>query len=176
MTVFKPTESDFKEKNGISGKKMILAVANVWNERKGFLDVLKLAEMLNDNYRIVMVGLTEEQKKSLPGKIIGITRTNDVQELVKIYSAADVFVNTTYEDNFPTVNIEALACGLPVITYRTGGSPEALLNESCGKVVNQGDISSVYDIITGDMVKNINCDISIYDKTKVGYKYLKVYN
>ena len=71
--------------------------------------------------------------------MIGVEHTESLDELVKLYSSADVFVNTTYEDNFPTTNLEALACGTPVITYRTGGSVEAVF-EGTGSVVEQGDI------------------------------------
>lgn len=74
----------------------------------------------------MLVGLTEKQKANLPGGIIGITRTNSVEELAEIYTAADVFVNLTLEDTFPTTNLEALACGTPVITFNTGGSPECI--------------------------------------------------
>ena len=82
-----------------------------------------------DEYEITMVGLSAEQAKNLPKGIRGIQRTQNVHELAQLYSEADVLINPTYEDNFPTVNIEALACGTPVITYKTGGSPEAVRDE-----------------------------------------------
>ena len=85
-----------------------------------------------DEYEITIVGLSAEQAKNLPKGIRGIQRTQNVQELAQLYSEADVLINPTYEDNFPTVNIEALACGTPVITYRTGGSPEAVRDEVSG--------------------------------------------
>src|SRR5205085_12136343 len=82
----------------------------------------------------------------LPNKIIGLPKTKSIQELVNIYSAAGVFINPTYSDNFPTTNIEALACGTPVITYNTGGSPEAI-DAATGFVVEKGDINSLYEAI-----------------------------
>lgn len=103
---------------------MILGVAAIWDYRKGLEDFVKLSELLKSEYQIVLVGLTQKQKKKLPENIIGFTRTNNVNELRELYAMADVFVNPTYEDNFPTTNIEAIACGTPVITYETGGSPE----------------------------------------------------
>lgn len=123
--VFKPTESDILDKLGISGKKVILGVAAVWDRRKGMPDFIELSKMIDDSYKIVLVGLTKEQIVELPENIIGIERTDSVAELVELYSAAYVFVNATYEDNYPTTNLEAIACGTPVITYNTGGSPES---------------------------------------------------
>ena len=102
--------------------------------------------MLPEEYCIVMVGLNAEQKKNLPGNIIGIERTQDVSELASLYSCADVFVNLTYEDNFPTTNLEAMACGTPVITYNTGGSPESL-DDATGIVVEKGNLKEARDAI-----------------------------
>lgn len=92
---------------------------------------------LDDNYQIILVGVTEEQKELLPKNIIGITRTNNVEELRELYGIADVFFNPTYEDNYPTVNLEARACGTRVVTYKTGGSPESVPEED---VLEMGDI------------------------------------
>ncbi len=134
--VFKPTPGDFREKYGLQNKKIVLGVANPWTERKGFYDFIWLADKLDDSYKIVLVGLSQKQIDTLPKNIIGIRRTNSPKELAEIYTAADVFVNPTYEDNYPTTNLEAQACGTPVITYRTGGSPESAPEEN---VVEYGD-------------------------------------
>ena len=136
--VFKPTNSDFRKKYKLENKIIILGVASAWGEKKGLYDFYKLSEMLDDEYQIVLVGLTEKQIKKVPDCIIAISRTNSKQELAEIYSAADVFLNLTYEDNYPTVNLEAQACGTPVITYKTGGSPESVPPEN---VINVGDLS-----------------------------------
>ncbi len=125
-TIFKPTPSDFRQRYGLENKKMILGVASVWDERKGLNDFIKLAGMLDDTYAIVLVGLTDKQIKSLPKNCLGIQRTNNPHELAAIYTAADVFFNPTYEDNYPTVNLEAQACGTSVITYDTGGARETV--------------------------------------------------
>lgn len=93
--------------------------------------------MMTDEYAIVLVGLNDKQIAALPEGVLGIKRTESVDQLAELYSLADVFVNPTYVDNFPTTNIEALACGTPVVTYRTGGSPE-VIDEKTGMVVNQG--------------------------------------
>ena len=138
--VFKPVDSTFKKDNGIENKKMILGVASLWNDRKGLKDFYKLSEMLDkDKFQIVLVGLSKDQVDEIAEKkinIIGLERTSSVEELKKIYSAADVFANPTYEDTFPTVNMEAEACGTPVITYDTGGCKETIKSQD-SKVIPQ---------------------------------------
>lgn len=125
---------------------LVLGVANAWAQRKGLDDFIKLRKILPSDVEIILVGLTEKQISSLPSGIIGNTRTNSVQELAEYYSRATVFVNMTYSDNYPTVNLEAIACGTPIITYRTGGSPEAV-DESTGIVVAQGDLDAIENSI-----------------------------
>ncbi len=142
LDIFKPTLSDFKEKSGLSAKKIILGCASPWSKRKGLNDFILLRKSLSEEYQIVLIGLNEKQSKDMPGGITGILRTESVEELAAWYSAADVFVNPTYQDNFPTTNIEALACGTPVVTYNTGGSPEAIDNET-GISVRKADISGL---------------------------------
>lgn len=137
LTVFHPTTGDFRSTRGLEGKKIALGVANVWDENKGLSDLITLSRLLNPSWQIVVVGLNKKQMKVLPSNMIGIRRTNNTRELAEIYTTADVFVNPTYQDNFPTTNLEALACGTPVVTYRTGGSPEAI-DESCGIVTEHG--------------------------------------
>lgn len=135
-----------RAKYGITAKYVILGVASPFTQRKGFFDFISLSQILSEEYCIVLVGLNTAQMKNLPDNIIGIEQTQDVNELASLYSCADVFANLTYEDNFPTTNLESMACGTPVITYRTGGSPEAI-TEDTGFVVNQGDLKAVIDAI-----------------------------
>lgn len=147
--VFKPTKSYFKKKNEIEAKKMILGVASEWTERKGLRDFIELDEMLDKKeYVIVLVGVSKKQVENLPKDIIALNRTNNIKELVEIYSAADVYFNPTYEDNFPTTNLEATACGTPVITYDTGGSPESVDPRA---VVQKGNLNRVKDIICSEL-------------------------
>lgn len=136
--IFKPTQSDFREKYNLKNKIIILGVASVWEERKGFNDFLKLAEIVDDHYVIVLVGVDKKQKSQLKSNMIGIERTNNIKELAEIYTMADVFFNPTYEDNYPTVNLEAQACGTLVVSYDTGGARETKLGSGnnfhlCGK-------------------------------------------
>lgn len=142
--LFRPTDGDLRVRYGLEGQKLVLAVASAWGERKGLPDLIRLSGMLPEDYTLVVVGLTEKQKRSLPSAMVGITRTHDASELAHIYTTCDVFVNPTYEDTYPTVNLEAQACGTPVITYRTGGSVESVPPE---QVVEVGDLSALRDKI-----------------------------
>lgn len=142
LEVFQPTESNFRKRYNLENKFIILGVASTWDRRKGFKYFIELSEKLKDDEAIVLVGLSKKQREELPKNIIGITRTNDVQELVEIYTTANVFVNPTLEDNFPTTNIEALACGTPVITFETGGSTESV-DEKSGYIVEKKNIKEL---------------------------------
>jgi glycosyltransferase involved in cell wall biosynthesis len=125
---------------------LIVGVAAIWSPQKGLDDFIRLYEQIPANYKILLTGLSEEQAQAIPDGIISIPRTESLSLLVDIYSAADLFINPTREDNFPTVNLEALACGTPVATYRTGGAPEALTPET-GFIVPPGDIQGLLDAI-----------------------------
>src|SRR5690554_2707870 len=145
--VFKPYDgSSVRVKYELEDKFIILGVASVWEPRKGLVDFIELSKHLSDDYKIVLVGLTKKQISKLPENILGIERTEIVQGLAEIYASSDVFINPTYEDNFPTTNLESLACGTPVITYKTGGSPEAI-DDYTGIVVEQGNINNLMDAI-----------------------------
>ncbi len=139
---FCPRESDFRREHGLQEKFIILGVASAWSEKKGLGDFVKLAKLVDGACKIVLVGLEQKQIREMPGEILCIPRTNSPRQLAEIYTAADVFVNLTYEDTYPTVNLEAQACGTPCITYRTGGSVESV-PEDC--VVEQGDLPGLLE-------------------------------
>ena len=122
--LFRKTKSQFRKKYNLYNKKIILGVASTWSKRKGLADFIELSKVLDDSYVIVLVGLNKKQIDMLPQTIIGISRTENQEELAGIYSESDLLVNTTYEDTYPTVNLESISCGTPVLTYDTGGSPE----------------------------------------------------
>lgn len=180
LNVFKPADVE------TNGKIRILGVSGVWNKGKGLYDFYRLRELLDEKYEIILVGLNKEQLKELPTGIIGIEHTESVQELAQLYSSASVFVNPTYADTFPTVNLESLACGTPVITYRTGGSPEAVTPET-GWVVEQGDVEGIASIVKSLELKD-NSEIAAqraacrkraeqeFDKNKCFEKYVELYN
>ncbi|MDD3771855.1 MAG: glycosyltransferase [Weeksellaceae bacterium] len=143
LNAFTPYKSNgFQKKYNINSKVFVLGVANVWTSKKGFDDFLELRKILTNTIGIVLVGLKVKQIKNLPLGIFGITHTESIAELTSLYSMAAAFVNPTYADNFPTTNIEALACGTPVITYNTGGSPEAV-DENTGIVVEKGNLEAL---------------------------------
>ena len=142
LSVFQPTRSEFRKKHKLEDKHILLGVAFAWDGRKG-LDVFRtLAARLDARFQVVLVGVSEEMIPQLPANILAIPKTRNPEELAEIYTAADVFVNPTREDNFPTVNLESLACGTPVVSFRTGGSPESL-DDTCGSVVEKDDVDAL---------------------------------
>lgn len=143
--VFKPTKSDFRKKYNLENKRIILGVASVWTKTKGIFDFLKLSKKITDNYIIVLVGKQVEKNVRKNKNILFIDRTNNQNELAKIYSAADIFVNLSYEDNYPTVLLESLACGVKSITYDVGGCPEIVKDRNM--IVDVGDIDKILFII-----------------------------
>lgn len=126
--IFKPQSSTFREKHGLESKKIILGVASIWGNNKGYPDLLRLASSLNDNYTVVAVGNVMDECANLvpPSNFISIKRTDNQQQLAELYSTADVFFNPTLQDNYPTVNLEAEACGTPVVAYDSGGTKETV--------------------------------------------------
>ena len=136
-TVFKPTTSDFREKHGLQDKTILLGVANIWEERKGLKDFAALAPMLEDRYRIVLVGLTEQQSRGLPKNILCLPRTDNVRQLVEIYSAADLYVNPSVEETFGMTILEAACCGTPSVVYQDTACEEVALQHG-GVAVPRG--------------------------------------
>lgn len=182
LSVFKPTESNFREKYDISAsKKILLGVAFGWGIKKGLDVFIELAGRLdNEKYQIVLVGTDENVDKQLSKNIISIHRTQNQKELAEIYTAADLFVNPTREEVLGLVNIEANACGTPVLTFRTGGSPECIDN-TCGSVVECDDIDALEEMIdkiccTG-LFSEENCIIHSkqFDADNVYREYLSLY-
>ena len=180
LDVFKPSLSNFRKNYQLEGKFIILGVSFAWEKRKGIDVFARLATTLDDRYQIVLIGTDETIDKTLPSKIISIHRTSNQNELCDIYSAADVLINPTREDNFPTVNIESLACGTPVITFKTGGSPE-IIDSLCGIVINQEDyeglMTAIEDICERKIINRDNCSkrANKYDRAKKFQEYVELY-
>lgn len=146
LEVFKPTTVNDGKYDYLNGKKVVIGVAFDWNERKGIDIFERMADDMDDSYQIIMVGVNKKTKERLPKNIICIERTSNQNELAELYSLADVFVNPTREENFPTTNIEALACGTPVVTFNSGGSGE-MLTEKTGIAVEKNDYESFIEAI-----------------------------
>lgn len=180
LDIFKPTESDFIKKHNLENKYIILGIANFWGKRKGLDVFIKLAKELNNNYQIVLVGTNDNVDNLLPSNIISIHRTYNQKELVKIYSSANVFANPTREENFPTVNIEALACGLPIVTFNTGGSPE-IIDKTCGIVVEKNNVeqfkNEIINICENNTIDKNACLLRAkkYDMQKSFKDYINLY-
>lgn len=181
LTIFRPLKSNFRLKYGLSENNIILlGVAFDWNYKKGLNSFIKLAKDLNDNFKIILVGTNKEVDEIIPSNIISIRRTNSQQELAEIYSAADYFINPTLEDTFSLVNIEALACGTPVITFNTGGCAESITDE-CGYVIEDNTYESLLDKVKTVSLNKCNMSTAcrerakLYDNASKYKEYIKLY-
>lgn len=148
LEIFHPGDGHrARAKYGLGDQRIILGVANTWKKRKALDDFLRLTPLLDKREKIVLVGIDQERKTVAAAGIIALPRMESREELAELYSAADVFVNPTYADNLPTTNIEALACGTPVVAYNTGGCSE-IVDSLTGEVVDQGDIAELREAIS----------------------------
>jgi len=181
LSIFCPRESDFRKKYDVEDKFIVLGVANIWCKQKGLDVFIELSKKLDKRFQIVLVGTDDKVDKQLPRNVVSIHRTQNQEELAEIYTAADVFVNPTREENFPTTHMESLACGTPIIAFNTGGCSETI-DETCGIVVEKNDVDGVERSI-----RKIYEDHSIYvcrcvekaakycDEQKF-MEYIKLYN
>ena len=183
LETFKPIVDEIIfEKYGIKGCRYVLGVANVWDRRKGLADYQLLSQKLPKDLKIVLVGLKKNQISEVEKYgIIGIPRTESVTELAALYSGAEMLANLTYEDNYPTTNLESMACGTPVLTYKTGGSIESVTKDT-GWIVEQGNIEMVAEIAASLSENNKNMRIccrkraeELFDKNKCFEEYIKLY-
>lgn len=140
--IFSPTPSNFRQIHNCENKTILLGVASGWTHWKGLDTMIEISRRMDNKYQVVLVGLPDEKIADIPRNVIAFPKIKNQKELAKIYSAADIFLQPTMEDTSPIVNLEALACGTPIITYRTDGSPESI-DETCGRVVERGDIDGM---------------------------------
>lgn len=179
LNAFKPVETDIRKEYNIENDFVVMGIAFALNNRKGGKYIVDVATKM-PNIKFVIVGLKTEEE--LPENVIVLPKTNSKEELAKIYSMADVFLNPTLEDNFPTVNLEALACGTPVITFETGGSPESV-SEDVGIVVQKGNVDELCNAIIGIKIKTKeyytkNCvekAKKMYDEKEKFLEYIRIY-
>ena len=162
LDIFKYTNSNFRKKHNLQDKIIILGVASIWSKKKGFDYFIELSKLLNDNFKVVMVGVSKKQKERLPKNILVISKTNNSKELAEIYSAADVFVNPTLEDTYPTTNLEAIACGTKVLTFDSGGASETI-SKTDGIVIKKDNIKSLIEELlkiekNNSKIENLNLD------------------
>lgn len=180
LSVFKPRKSNFREQYSIPlSRIVVLGVAFGWGYKKGLDCFIELAKKLDkEKYQIVLVGTDDKVDEILPDNVISIHRTENQDELAEIYNAADVFVNPTREEVLGLVNIEAQACGTPVITFNTGGSPECV-DENSGFVVDSFDelleVLNNRQYVEASRALCIKSSRRFYDKMKYS-EYLNLYN
>tara|TARA_R110002153_G_scaffold66028_1_gene176637 strand:- start:22 stop:1239 length:1218 start_codon:yes stop_codon:yes gene_type:complete len=181
--IFKPRKNlELEKKLNLKNKFVVLGVSSVWDKGKGFFDFIELAKKLNDDCILIMVGVTKKQTELLPNNIIAIPRTTNAEELAELYTMADVYINLTYADTFPTTNLEALSCGTPIITYKTGGSVESVTKKT-GLVIEQGNVSAALDAI--EAIKKlgkthfekhcVSMALDKFNKKKQYLEYIKLY-
>lgn len=182
LKAFRPLLSDVRERYGLGDVFVILCVAMVWQENKGIKFVLKLAEQLGSPFRIVLVGQLENIKVDISDNILWIPQTNDKKELAELYTTANVFFNPTQEEVLGLVNIEALACGTPVITFPNGGSPECI-DENSGVCLKESSVDEAVRIIKDIAKKTLTFSLEacraraqLFDEKKCFNEYLNLYN
>lgn len=184
INVFKPNvDTHILKRYGITHPYYYLAIASIWLPEKGFSDLLSLANLLLPDEQLVVVGkMTGKQRGSLPNDLVAIERTTDVNALAALYSGATALVNPTWQDNYPTVNLESISCGTPVVTYKTGGSPESIVPET-GFIVEQGDINGLRDCLHKIRTKERDSwrkscreyALLHFDKNNAFKEYIKLY-
>lgn len=175
--VFRPQPSGLRAAYHLQDKKIVLGVANAWNARKGLPDMLTLAGRLGAAYQVVLIGLTERQLPHIPPNVLGLLRTADRTELAQWYTAADVFVNPTYEETFGLTTVEAQACGTPAVVYATDGCPETLLTED-SVLVAQGDREALARAVREVAQRGVRVDdhaADRLDKERAYEKYIRLY-
>ncbi len=170
--VFHPRPSGLRAAYHLQDKKIILGVANAWNARKGLPDMLALAGRLGAAYQVVLIGLTERQLPHIPPNVLGLLRTADRTELAQWYTAADVFVNPTYEETFGLTTVEAQACGTPAVVYVTDGCPETLLTED-SVLVAQGDREALVRAVREVAQRGVCVDDHAADRLDKNWAYEK---
>ena len=175
-SIFKPTDGGFRKKYGLEDKRIVLGVASTWDTRKGLSDFIKLSDLLDDRYKIVLVGLSDKEKASIPDSILGIGRTDGPKELAEIYTTSDVLFNASVEETFGLPNVEALACGTPVVAYDCTGIPETL-GENDGYIVEAHDLTAVIEKIGKicDEHKRIDVSTFRFKKEESYEEYMKLY-
>ena len=177
LAVFNGQKTNNRIKMNLADKIILLGVAATWDDMKGLTDFKKLSILLDRKYQIIMIGLNKTQLREMPKEIIGIGRTNGREELVMYYQTADIFLNLTYCDNYPTVNLEAVACGTKVISYDVGGCKETI-RKGIDQVVPRGDLNAVikaiHKVIETDETEKIE-DIAWLDQKETYKQYLEEY-
>lgn len=176
-TVFRPQASDLWKSYRLEDKKIVLGVASTWSAQKGLPGLLALADRLGADYQVVLIGLTAQQLPHVPPNVLGLPRTANQTELAQWYTVADVFVNPTYEDTFPTVDMEAQSCGAPAAVYETDGCPETLVTGNSVPTA-QGDLDGLEHAVRDVVRRGVRvapCETERFDKEWTYGEYIRLY-
>ena len=176
--IFKPTDSTLRKELKLENKYVILCVSDGWSIRKGINIICDLSSKLREDEQIILIGFNSEKEiRKLPNGIIGIKRTDNVQQLVNYYSMADVLLNPSYEETFGLVTAEALSCGTPVIVQNRTACPE-LVNEKCGIIMNDENARKAIDLIRKKEIQQNDCikQSELFDKWINYSEYIKLYH
>lgn len=171
--IFRPLESDIRQKLGLENKKMILSVSDGWNDRKGYFRLLELAVAAPPDWHFVVVGLSKKQIAAMPENITGMERTWNQEELIKLYTAADVFYNPSVEETFGLVTAEALACGTPAVVMNSTACPEPL--GDYGIALKSTDVREALDAITEILTWKKTAPQHTFTEEKMTAGYLSCY-
>jgi putative colanic acid biosynthesis glycosyltransferase len=171
---FKAVDSRIRESLKLEEKKIVLGVAMIWDRRKGLEDMIKMSLVLGNDYQVVLIGLSKKQIQDLPPQIIGIQRTSSIEELAAYYSSAYVVAITSYEDNYPTVVLESLACHTQVVAYHTGGIPE-MATSTYLHIVGKGDIAAMSEAIRNLTKVEWTMDYAYMDRKAAAKRTLSLY-
>jgi putative colanic acid biosynthesis glycosyltransferase len=178
LKIYKPTQSNFRERNKMHNNIILLGVASEWSKSKGIDTFIELSKKMPENYKVVLVGLTDELIKSLPSNILKLPRTNNPKELAEIYSAADFFINPSLEETMGLVTVEALACGTPAVVSNSTAVPE-MIGPECGVVVSKNNTNDFIETIKGLNIEFIQDDCLAWAKKfdmKIKFdEYINVY-
>ncbi len=177
---FSDIGENFRSNLGLNGKFVIMAMANKWFDPKNTQFNAELIQNLAEEDRILIVGCNENQHYDNE-KVIQIGYINGCEELAKYYRTADLFLNLTYVDTLPTVNMEASACGLPIITFDSGGCAELINPDVTGYITSPGDVKQVLEAIgkiKGNAILKENCRdwaVKNFNKEANYNKYIDLY-
>lgn len=176
--LYKYTNSNFKIQHAIENKKILLGVAANWSERKGLHIFEELANIISDEYIIVLIGLNNKQKNKVTDKILKIDRTNSIKELVEIYSSAFIYINASVQETMGMTTVEAMACGTPTIVFNATAVPE-VVDEKTGYVVKTNDIHGILEGINyiehSDIDYGITCPSHVKKNYNSIFQYQKYY-
>ena len=181
--VFKPMATDFKHRYGIEGKFVTLGAANKWllPVNRELLD--SYVSTKKDDEVLVLFGADDAGKRQTEGLdgVITLGYFTDKSDMAELFASADVFINPTRADTLPTVNMEAAACGTPVITYDVCGSPELVNDGVTGYVIPEGDAVGALlakSAVKGGKISRDACRahaLASFDKNENYKKYIELF-